>query len=62
MDREQAQRALVRAQAAGWDKSGQGRVLLGILARRAAGQTRQQTPEEILRRAAERRQAMRARG
>ena len=36
MTQEQAQRALERAQTAGWERSGNGRALLGILARRAA--------------------------
>lgn len=35
MNQQQAARALARATAAGWDKTGNGRVLLGILARRA---------------------------
>lgn len=46
-EQQRAERAIERAKAAGWQQSANGRVLLDVLARRAAGTHRQMSVDEI---------------
>lgn len=45
---QRAERAIARAKAAGWERSHTGRTLLRVLAKRASGERRQLTTDEIL--------------